>query len=548
MTDQGTLGPILLIGAFMAPLVLLLVACSWRASRPAVPAWLGVAPLPALAAALPPLFGLPLAVELPALRISLMLDLPGAMLLGVSALLWSAAGAYAATFLQSSGFSLRFIGCWLLTLAGSVGVFMSDDLLSFYLVFALASLPAYSLIAHDDDAPARRAGSVYMAFTILSEALLLMGFVLLAAGDPTGSVQIRDVMAALPQSPWRDSALAFTAAGFVLKVGLVPMHGWMPLAYAAAPIPAAAALSGAGVKAGVIGFIRFLPFDATMPLAGELLVALGLFSAFYGVLVGMTQANPRTVLAYSSISQMGVIAAVLGMGLAPGDDGTAVTGAFYAAHHVLAKGAMFMAVGVIAMSATDRRRPTLLLAALVALGLGGLPLTGGALAKLAIKEPLGDGLLGILTALSSIGTTVLMVHFLVRLARTAAPPTGLAPAPGCLMPWRITALAAIGVPWLLFYLGGGDLIGAVAAGALLEAAWPVAVGVVLAFALARWGYRLPHIPPGDVVVPMERAFRAGYSIGAILERVDGQLRQWPAAALSLVLIAVAIVASIVPGR
>jgi formate hydrogenlyase subunit 3/multisubunit Na+/H+ antiporter MnhD subunit len=539
---------VLLIGALLAPLLLLLVACSWRASRSALLAWLPLAPLPALAAALPPLFGMPLSLALPSLRVSLALDLPGAMLLGVSALLWSAAGVWAAAFLRRSGFSLRFVGSWLLTLSGSVGVFMAADLLSFYLLFALASLPAYGLIAHDDDAPAHRAGAIYMAFTILSEALLLMGFVLLAAGDLTFSVQIGDVMAALPQSPWRNGALAFTAAGFALKVGLVPMHGWMPLTYAAAPIPAAAALSGAGVKAGVIGFIRFLPFDTAMPLAGELLVALGLLSAFYGVVVGITQSNPRTVLAYSSISQMGVIAAVLGMGLASGDAGTAVAGAFYAAHHVLAKGALFLAVGVLAMTAADRRRPTLLLAALVALGLGGLPLTGGALVKLVVKEPLGDGLVGALATLSAIGTTVLMMHFLARLARTIAPPTRTAPAPGFVLPWRIIALSAIGVPWLLYLVGGGDLGGAVAPGALLDAAWPVAVGAVLGLALIKWGDRLPSIAPGDIVVPMERVFHAAYSIGAALQRLDGQLRQWPAATLSLMVIALAMAASIVLGR
>src|SRR5258708_1023294 len=82
---------------------------------------------------------------------------------------------------------------------------------------------------------------------------------------------------------------------------------------------------------------------------------------------------------------MGVIAAVLGMGLAAGDQGVAVDTAFYAATHVLAKGALFLAVGVVAVTSARRLRPTLLLAALPALGLGGLPLTGGAPAPLAVN-------------------------------------------------------------------------------------------------------------------------------------------------------------------
>jgi formate hydrogenlyase subunit 3/multisubunit Na+/H+ antiporter MnhD subunit len=215
--------------------------------------------------------------------------------------------------------------------------------------------------------------------------------------------------------------LALTIAGFGLKIALVPMHGWMPLAYTAAPIPAATVLSGAAVKAGVIGLIRFLPFEAVLPGWGEALVVVGLFSAFYGVAIGITQQNPKTVLAYSSISQMGVIAAVLGMGLAAADKGTALDVAFYAAHHVLVKGALFLAIGVAAASSARRLWRVLLPATVLALSLGGLPLTGGALAKLAVKAPLGDGVVGSLATVSAAGTTLLMLHFLRRLARGSSP-------------------------------------------------------------------------------------------------------------------------------
>jgi formate hydrogenlyase subunit 3/multisubunit Na+/H+ antiporter MnhD subunit len=432
--------------------------------------------------------------------------------------------------------------CWLLTLAGSVGVFMADDLIGFYLLFALASLPAYGLIAHDDEPPSRRAGAIYIAFTVLSEAFLLMGFVLLAAGEPSGSLLIGDVMAALPQSPWRDSALALTALGFVLKIGLVPVHGWMPLAYAAAPIPAAAVLSGAGVKAGVIGFLRFLPFDTMMPEAGEVLVVLGLCSAFHGVLVGITQRRPANVLAYSSISQMGVIAAVLGAGLETGDAGIALVGSFYAAHHVLAKGALFLAIGVIALAGPGRTRPTLFLAALVALGLAGLPLTGGALAKLALKAPMGDGLVGLLTNLAAAGTALLMLHFIARLTRTAAHEPPSVPY-AVLLPWRTAALAALFVPWLLYLAAGGTVDTVFSPDALWDTAWPVAIGAMLAFPLVRWGDRLPRIPPGDIMGAMEKAFRSAYAIGAATERFDGVLRQWSAAALSLVAVAIVLSAA-----
>jgi multicomponent Na+:H+ antiporter subunit A len=122
------------------------------------------------------------------------------------------------------------------------------------------------------------------------------------------------------------------------------------------------------------------------------LAAIGFVSAFYGVAIGITQQNPKTILAYSSISQMGVILAVIGMTLASGDAGAPPKVAFYAANHVLVKGALFLAVGVAAATDFRRDRLALILTAALALSLAGLPFTGGALAKLAVKGPLGYGL------------------------------------------------------------------------------------------------------------------------------------------------------------
>ena len=76
-----------------------------------------------------------------------------------------------------------------------------------------------------------RAGAVYLALAVLGEAFLLMAFVFMAEATPNGSLLIRDAVAALPASPWRDASLALLILGFGLKIGLVPGHVWMPLAY-----------------------------------------------------------------------------------------------------------------------------------------------------------------------------------------------------------------------------------------------------------------------------------------------------------------------------
>jgi len=523
----------LLFAAVAAPLVMLLACASGRV-RDRVPSWLALAPVPAFAAALLAPFGTTLVLPEPPFRMTLALDLPGAMLLGAAALLWIVAGAYASAHLRGDANAGRFAEWWLLTQIGNIGVFLAADLVTFYLAFSIVSLAAWGLIVHDGTPWGRRAGIVYVAFAVLGEAFLLMAFVFLASASTNG-LSIHDALSALPTSPWRDATLVLLILGFGAKIGLVPGHVWMPLAYTAAPLPAAAVLSGAAVKAGVIGFIRFLPLGVAMPEWGEALAAAGILSAFYGVVVGITQRNPKTILAYSSVSQMGLLAAALGMGLAGGDIGAVPGVSFAAAHHILAKGALFLAIGVSA-AAGPRLWPVLVPAAVVALGLGGLPLTGGMLAKLALKAQFGEGVVATLATFSAAGSTLLMLHFLRRLAKTMPPD----PVPTALTrPWLIVALAAVAFPWLLYPMVEREgLLAVLAPGVLWAAAWPVLAGGVLAVGLWHWGDRLPRVPEGDVVVAGEAAMRGAAAWSEALERADGLLRQWPMAGLSLLTLAI----------
>src|SRR6516164_5963462 len=432
-----TVAGALLFAALAVPVAMLLACVSRRASD-RMPSLLALAPAPALVAALLAPAGTGLVLPEPPFRMTLALDVPGAILLGTAALLWIVAGAYASTYLRDDPNAARFAEWWLLTLTGNLGVFIVADLVSFYLMFSVVSLAAYGLIVHDDTRGSLRAGIIYVALAVLGEAFLLMAFVFMAEATPDGSLLIRDAVKALPTSPWRDASLVLLILGFGLKIGLVPGHVWMPLAYTAAPVPAAAVLSGAAVKAGIIGLIRFLPLGVAMPKWGEALAAAGMLSAFYGVVVGITQQNPKTVLAYSSVSQMGLLAAALGMGLASGDIGAALGVSFSAAHHVLVKGALFLAIGVSA-SAGPRLWPVVIPAAVLALGLAGLPFSGGMLAKLAVKTQLGEGIVGTLAPWSAVASTLLMLHFLRCLMQT----TPRDPAPTALLrPWLIMAFAA----------------------------------------------------------------------------------------------------------
>lgn len=524
---------ILLAAALAVPLAMLM-ACVSRAARERLPSLLVVAPVPALAAALLAYDGAFFALPHTPLRLTLELDLPAAILLGAVAMLWIAAGAYAPSYNKAKTDRASFVVWWLLTLIGNIGVFIAADLVSFYLVFALVSLAAYGMIVLDGTPGARRAGFVYVALGVLGEACLLLGFVQLAAGTGGDSLLIRDVVAALPSSPWRDTTLMLLLFGFGLKIGLVPLHVWIPLAHSASPLPVSVVLSGAVVKAGLIGLIRFVPSAVALPEWGMALTIAGVTTAYYGVVVGVTQDNPKAVLAYSTMSQMGVIAAVLGLALSVGDGSAALGAGVYAFHHVLAKGALFLAVGMAAATARPRLGPVLFVTALLGLSLGGMPFTGGAIAKLAVKAQLGDGIASALVTLSAAGTTLLMLHFIHRLEPTAAQAAGARPPAVLVATWAGTAAAALVGPWVLFHgTGLGAVSEALSPAALWDALWPVGVGAGLALLRRRWSSAIPRVPEGDIAVFGTGAARLGQRCGDAIEVMEGRLRQFSAAGVTL---------------
>lgn len=526
----------LMLATPLIPL-LLLAALARRDWRPAAARLIWAAPLPGLTCAL--LANGSSIVFDDRLRLTLALDAPGALLLGAAALLWCGASVFARGYLSAEALP-RFAAWWLPTMAGSLGIFLAGDLIGFYLLFALASLPAWGLVIHDRTPGAWRAGATYILLTVVGEAALLAAFALMAAAAPGESLALADVVPALADAALREVTIALLLIGFGLKAGLVPLHVWLPIAHPAAPMPASAVLSGAIIKAGIIGLIRFLPIEATPAAWGEALAAAGFVTAFWGVAMGITQRNPKAVLAYSSVSQMGVVAAAIGMGIAGGITTTPPSAAFYALHHMLAKGALFLAVGVAAVAGGRLRWLVLAPATLLALGFGGLPMTGGWLAKEAVKAELGSGVPGMLSTLSAVGSTLLMLHFVRRLPAGGAEDATLRPAPGILLPWLGLAAASILLPVLCFVAVGGSFGASLRWAALAKALWPVLAGAVLFGALLRWGGRLPQVPEGDVIMLARRALRLGSPAGDALARAEATLRAWPAAGLALLAVTLAL--------
>lgn len=460
-------------------------------------------------------------------------DVSGAMLMGAAALLWMAAGVFVSRKVIGNDGFRRFCGCWFLTMTGSLGVFVAADLIGFLTMYALASLPAYGMVTHDGTLPAKRAGAAYLGCSLFGETLLVSGFVLLAMNSPGHSLLISDAVAALPDSPWMNLTIFMLMVGFVMKMGLVPMHFWLPLAHPAAPAAGSAVLSGAIIKAGVIGLVRFLPLDTAMPDWGLALAWAGLITALYGVILGMTQTYAKTILAYSSVSQMGVVAAMLGIALATGDSSVGPDAAFYAMHHLFAKGGLFLAVGMVAASGTSRKWLVFVPCALLALGMAGLPFTGGALAKMTSKNILGTGMAATMAAVSAGGTALLMFHFLRQLWNMERPEKQSARE----LMIAFWALATIGVVvrWAV-YVGAGfgrfddpfDIKN------ILYSFVPVGIGFLIFMAVTR--IKIPAVPAGDLVNGFAWLRRLAGGIGHTSARGDFIIRRWPVAAGILVFV------------
>ncbi|MDQ1081995.1 MULTISPECIES: complex I subunit 5 family protein [Microbacterium] len=424
----------------------------------------------------------------------------------------------------------------LLCFTGNVAVFLVADLVTFYLAFAAMSFLGYAIVVHDRTDGARRAGAIYLVLTVVGECAVLAALMILAS---EGVTTVAEAPAAVAVSPWRDALTALLLIGFGVKAGTVPLHVWLPLAHPAAPSPASAVLSGAMLKAGIVGWLRFLPLgESAEPVWGGVFLALGLVGGLLAAAVGVLHDNPKVVLAYSSISQMGFLTAVIGAALVAPDLAPACVAAVvvYSVSHGLVKGALFL--GVQAWDAERMPRALVLGALAVAsLALVGVPFTSGFVAKYAGKEAVGDVLVPLVPVAVAdvlpwfgVGSTLLLARFFVVLMRRTRHAHRTAVSRD--VAWVLVSVAAV-VPVAVLADAWAPPVSVpdwFSPSTMWAQTWPLLVG--LAASAVAWGLarRVPAsavlhprgdvIPPGDIVVIEERAARA---LGRVFARASGGL-------------------------
>lgn len=334
------------------------------------------------------------------------------LLLFLAALLWLLAAVYSWDYLAKNDNKTRFTLFYLLCMTGSFGLTLSQDIFGFITFFTLMSLSSYGLVVFSGSNEAVQAGKTYIRWVVAGEIILFAALVGLSIHGSTNNT-LNILLESQPT--W---VSVFLLLGFGIKAGVLGLHFWLPKAHPVAPVPASALLSGLMVKAGLIGWIRFVPFGTVaLPEIGYALIAVGFAGAFLGVLIGLMQSNPKALLAYSTISQMGVITTGFGVGLINPSAWPQLSIALlvYTLHHGLAKAALFLGVALPPSLFKQDLWRYLAWAVLLtpALSLLGMPLSNGAIAKSGLKEAMQvSGFFAILLSVTTVGTTLLMLKFL----------------------------------------------------------------------------------------------------------------------------------------
>jgi len=242
---------------------------------------------------------------------------------------------------------------------GMLGVFTARDIILFYVFFEFTLIPLFFLIGIWGSRQRRYAAIKFFLFTFSGSVLTFLGLLAIVLWDyyhPIGDAAtwkmtfsiptLTSNFALRPMDPtvqiWIFLALF---AGFAIKVPLVPLHTWLPLAHTEAPTAGSVLLAGVLLKIGTYGFVRFnipmLPYASAyfMPFV----LWLSLAGVVYGSLVALAQSDIKRLIAYSSISHLGFCM----IGLFAADSLGIEGGALQMINHGLSTGGLFAVVGMI---------------------------------------------------------------------------------------------------------------------------------------------------------------------------------------------------------
>ncbi len=291
----------------------------------------------------------------PPAGIELVADGLSAPVLGLVAAVALAVLAYAR---QAGPRGNAFYTVYLLLVAGLAGITLTGDIFNMYVFLEVTGLAAYALVASGDSARSAVASLKYLIVGTVGASLFLLGAAY--AFIATGTLNMVDLAARLPEAGYGSrlvlAAFALLVVGLLVKIALFPVHSWQPEAYASAPDSVSALIAALVSTVSAYALARVLltaftvDFFAAVPAARDAVVYAAAVSIVAGSALAVMQSDIKRMLAYSSVSQFGMVVAGFAM-----VSSTATTGGLiHLVGHAVIKGGLFAAAGIVAVRTGGR--------------------------------------------------------------------------------------------------------------------------------------------------------------------------------------------------
>lgn len=224
-----------------------------------------------------------------------------------------------------------------------VGLLQSNDIFSLFVFIDITTILSTILIIYEKNGYAIKSGVFYLLFNSVGMLFYQLGFILIYTSMGTLNMSLlAERIASVPYTDMLQLASLFFFVAIGVKSALFPVYTWLPRAHSAAPSAISALLSGLLVKSGLYALIR-MKFLFTASHISEFFFWLGLLSALSGVIFALSQNKLKQILAYSTVSQIGLIT----MGLSQPDSLLFLGGITHLFNHALLKSLLFLCAGII---------------------------------------------------------------------------------------------------------------------------------------------------------------------------------------------------------
>lgn len=317
-----------------------------------------------------------------------------------------------------------FYTALLLVLAGLIGISVTADAFNIFVFLEISSLSTYALISMGRDRRALHASYHYLIMGTIGATFILIGIGFMYV--MTGTLNIEDLAKRLPAVADTNAiraSFAFITIGVGIKAAMLPLHQWLPNAYAYSPSVVSTFLAATATKVAVYVLIRFvlslygIEFSLVQMPFDNLLMILGTIGILAGSVYAIYQSNVKRMLAYSSVAQIGYILLAIGLASQPGFTAALL----HMFNHALIKGTLFMALGIIfyrfasaelsVMSGMGKTMPLTMAAFTIGgLSLIGIPGTAGFVSKWYLVTALLDASLWPLALLILVASILTLIY------------------------------------------------------------------------------------------------------------------------------------------